>query len=68
VNSSFKIVKIDSDYCDYLRKFDNKVCFNAGVKNLRPFIGVLFVVEDMSITRLYLAQSQNISTLKIHLI
>ena len=45
MNSSFKIVKIDSDYCDYLRKFDNKVCFNAGVKNLRPFIGVLFVVE-----------------------
>ena len=45
MNSNFKIIKIDSDYCDYLRKFDKRVCFNAGVKDLRPFIGVLFTVE-----------------------
>lgn len=45
MNSNFKIIKIDSDYCDYLRKFDKRVCFNAGVKDLRPFIGVLFAVE-----------------------
>lgn len=45
MNSNFKIIKIDSDYCDYLRKFDKRVCFNAGVKDLRPFIGVLFIVE-----------------------
>ena len=43
---SFKIVKVDSKYCDYLRKFDNKVSYNAGSKDLRPFIGVLFVVFD----------------------
>lgn len=42
---SLKIVKIDSNYCDYLRKFDNKVPYNAGIKELRPFIGVLFMVE-----------------------
>ena len=43
---SFKIVKVDSKYCDYLRKFDNKVSYNAGTKDLRPFIGVLFMVND----------------------
>lgn len=42
---SFKIVKVNSQYCDYLRKFDSKVSYNAGSKDLRPFIGVLFMVE-----------------------
>ena len=40
----FKIVKVNSEYCDYLREFDNKVSYNAGSKDLRPFIGVLFMV------------------------
>ena len=40
----FKIVKIDYKYCDFLRKYDNKVPYNAGSKELRPFIGVLFMV------------------------
>ena len=43
----FKIVKIDSNYCDYLRKYDNKVSYNAGMKDLRPFIGVLFNINDI---------------------
>ena len=42
---NFKIVKVDHKYCDYLRQFDSKVSYNAGNKELRPFIGVLFVVE-----------------------
>lgn len=42
----FKIVKVDYKYCDYLRKFDNKVSYNAGVKELRPFIGVLFTIKN----------------------
>ena len=37
---NFKIVKVDSNYCDYLRKYDSKVSYNAGIKELRPFIGV----------------------------
>lgn len=41
----FKIVKVDSKYCDYLRQYDNKVPYNAGSKELRPFIGVLFTIE-----------------------
>lgn len=43
---NFKIVKIDYKYCDYLRQFDSKVAYNAGSKELRPFIGVLFSVND----------------------
>lgn len=41
-----KIVKVDANYCNYLRKFDNKVSYNAGEKELRPFIGILFIVEN----------------------
>ena len=44
---SFKIVKIDSNYCDYLRQFDSKVSYNRGNKDLRPFIGVLFYIENI---------------------
>lgn len=43
---NFKIVKVDHNYCDYLRKYDNKVSYNAGSKELRPFIGILFFVND----------------------
>lgn len=41
-----KIVKVDYKYCEYLRKYDNKVVYNAGIKELRPFIGVLFKIKD----------------------
>ena len=44
--NNFKLVKVDSDYCDYLRKFDNKVQYNKGNKELRPFIGILFVIDN----------------------
>ena len=37
-----KIVKVESKYCNYLRKYDSRVPYNAGTKELRPFIGVLF--------------------------
>ena len=40
----FKIVKVDYKYCDFLRIYDNKVPYNAGSKELRPFIGILFFV------------------------
>ena len=44
---NFRLVKVDYKYCDYLRKFDNKVSYNAGIKELRPFIGILFVVDGI---------------------
>ena len=43
---NLKIVRVDSDYCDYLRKFDNKVSYNKNEKELRPFIGILFTIEQ----------------------
>ena len=45
--NAFKIVKVNSEYCDFLRKFDKKISYNAGSKELRPFIGVLFKVDNM---------------------
>ncbi len=40
------IVRVNSEYCDYLRIYDNKVPYNFGIKELRPFIGVLFEVNS----------------------
>ena len=31
---NLKIVRVNSDYCDYLRKFDNKVAYNKNEKEL----------------------------------
>ena len=42
---SFKIVKVDSKYCDYLRQFDDRVMYNMNEKELRPFVGILFKVN-----------------------
>ena len=41
-----KIVKVDSDYCNFLRKYDDKVSYNAGNKEWRPFVGILFTVNN----------------------
>ena len=43
----FTIVVVNHEYCDYLRKFDNRVSYNSGVKELRPFVGVLFKIDNM---------------------
>ena len=39
---NLKIVRVNSEYCDYLRKYDNKVAYNKNEKELRPFIEILF--------------------------
>ena len=44
---NFVLVKVDSKYCDYLRKFDNKVVYNKNNKELRPFIGVILKVNEV---------------------
>ena len=43
--ANLKIVRINTDYCDYLRKFDNRVAYNKNEKELRHFIGILFKIE-----------------------
>ena len=42
---NLKIVRVNLEYCDYLRKFDNKVAYNKNEKELRPFIGILFQID-----------------------
>ncbi|MBP3635785.1 MAG: type III toxin-antitoxin system ToxN/AbiQ family toxin [Bacilli bacterium] len=42
---NLKIVKVNPNYCDYLRSFDNKVSYNNYGKELRPFIGILFKID-----------------------
>ena len=42
----FKLVRVDTKYCDYLRSFDNKVAYNKNEKELRPFVGILFTIGD----------------------
>lgn len=37
---NLKIVRVNSDYCDYLRKYDNKVSYNKFEKELRPLISL----------------------------
>ena len=44
---NFKLVKVDYKYCDYLRKYDNRVAYNKDKKELRPFVGVLFEINDV---------------------
>ncbi len=43
----FTIVQVDYHYCNYLREFDKKVCYNSGAKRTRPFVGILFNVEGL---------------------
>ena len=43
--NNFKLIRINYKYCNYLRMFDNKVPYNEGIKELRPFIGVLIKTE-----------------------
>ena len=42
-----KIVKVETDYCDYLRKYDRRVAYNMADKELRPFIGILFKINKL---------------------
>nr|MBP3258726.1 type III toxin-antitoxin system ToxN/AbiQ family toxin [Bacilli bacterium] len=46
MNESLKLVIIDSKYCNYLRKYDYRVPYNSDLKELRPFVGVLFKINN----------------------
>lgn len=43
---NFKIIRINPKYCDYLRKYDSKVIYNNNEKELRPFVGILFEINN----------------------
>ena len=42
----FLLVRLDTDYCNYLRKFDYRVPDYVDRKEKRPFVGVLFEVHN----------------------
>lgn len=44
MHKKLKLVVIDKDYCNYLRKYDDKVPYNFDKKQKRPFIGILFSI------------------------
>lgn len=54
------LVRLDSQYCNYLRQFDKKVPYNYDKKELRPFIGVLFEVNECKYFAPLSSPSQNI--------
>lgn len=39
------IVQIKTEFINYLRQFDNRVCFNKEWSHTRPYVGVLFKVK-----------------------
>ena len=41
------LVRLDEQYCNYLRIFENKIPYNFDNKKLRPFVGVLFKIRNM---------------------
>lgn len=43
---NLKIVRVHHDYCDYLRKYDNRITYNMNEKKSRPFIGILFKIDN----------------------
>lgn len=47
MRESLILVKLDMEYCNYLRLFDNKIPDNYNEKELRPFVGVLFEVNHL---------------------
>ena len=42
----FLLVRLDTNYCNYLRKYDYRVPYNFDGKEKRPFVGVLFEVHN----------------------
>lgn len=43
---NYKLVTINSKYCDFLRKFDYRVTYNTKEKETRPFVGILFEIGE----------------------
>lgn len=41
---NYKLVTINSKYCDLLREYDYRVTYNSKEKESRPFVGILFTI------------------------
>lgn len=47
MQKTYSLITVNSKYCDYLRNYDYRVSFNANEKELRPFVGVLFIIGNI---------------------
>ena len=56
--NKLKIYYIDSNYIDYLRKFDKRVAYNKS--RSRPYVGVVYTFNNQTTLPLYLVLNQNI--------
>lgn len=46
MNNELHLVELDINYSNYLRKYDKKVPYNYDKKELKPFIGILFTINE----------------------
>ncbi len=37
---------VNPSYCEFLRRYDDKVSYNSGAKSTRPFIGIVLTVNE----------------------
>lgn len=44
-NKKLKFYTVTEEYMSYLKEYDEKVMDNRGIKNKRPYIGVLFEID-----------------------
>ncbi len=45
-NKKLKFYIVTEEYMTYLKKYDEKIMDNAGIKNKRPYIGILFEINE----------------------
>ena len=65
---NLQIIRVNTNYCDYLRKFDSRVAYNMNEKEIRPFVGILFKIEDCEYFAPLSSPKQNIRKWRILLI
>jgi len=46
MKKELKLVIVKTEYCNFLKKYDKKVIYNFDKKKRRPFVGVLFEVNN----------------------
>ncbi len=47
MKNKYSLVTVKSRYCDFLRRYDNRVSYNSNNKEIRPFVGVLFEINNV---------------------
>ncbi len=47
MREALKLVTVRSKYCEFLREYDCRVSINSNEKVARPFVGVLFEINNI---------------------